>query len=338
MLFVIPTILLLAAGCGGHSVLEPSGEQASRIVKLWWIFTWTTVAVYLLVIVFLTLPVWRNRARLASPRIDPPDLTPEPRLQQRLSVAVGAAVAITAIVLVVLTISDFLTQRALGSLATEPNPLTLRITGHQWWWKIEYLGSIPSNIVTTANEIHIPVGRAVRVELQSADVIHSFWVPQLHGKKDLVTGHPTTIWLNAKEAGTYFGQCAEFCGYQHAKMKIIVVAEPAEKFESWLSAQRQPAPAPQTESQQRGYAIFMSQTCVLCHTIDGTPAAGQTAPNLTHLASRQRIAGNSYPNTRGYLAGWILDPQHLKPGVRMPQHNLSADELHALLDYLQMLK
>jgi cytochrome c oxidase subunit 2 len=192
--------------------------------------------------------------------------------------------------------------------------------------------------VTTANEIHVPVGRAVEFELTSVDVIHSFWAPNFHGKKDLVPGHPTTHWFKAERAGTFRGQCAEFCGMQHAHMRFVIVSEPPAEFNAWLDAQRQSAPAPQTDAQKRGQQVFLNSSCVLCHTVQGTPARGMVGPDLTHIAGRKMLAAGTMPNTEGHLGGWIIDPQQIKPGVRMPQNQLSAADLRALLDYLESLQ
>jgi cytochrome c oxidase subunit 2 len=333
------TVAAWFIGCGGpHSALDPAGPQAERISHLWWKYFWISIGVYVLTMIGLLLAVWGRRRMQAAVAGDVPLITPEPGGERRRIIIVGALVTVSAGILFYLMVNEFLTARALGSLGTETNPLTIKVIGRQWWWEVQYPDLIPSNIVTTANEIHVPTGRAIQVQLESHDVIHSFWIPNLHGKKDLIPGHPTSIWIKADKAGTYVGQCAEFCGLQHAHMRLVAVVESPEKFTNWLSDAKQLASPPQTENAKRGFEVFMSKTCVMCHTINGTPASGMVGPNLTHLARRSRIAANSFPANRGYLAGWILNPQHLKPGVRMPQHNLSAEELHALLDYLETLK
>jgi cytochrome c oxidase subunit II len=214
----------------------------------------------------------------------------------------------------------------------------VKITGSQWWWEIEYVDSASSRRLVTANELHIPVGAPIRIELAARDVIHSFWVPRLHGKLDMVPGHRNVMWLRADSAGVYRGQCAEFCGHQHAKMALTVVAEPREAFDAWLNHQLQPAPPPATTDQIRGREVFESSTCLMCHTIRGTSAAASTGPDLTHLASRGTIAAGTLPNTRGNLGGWITDPHSIKPGVKMPANSLSPDDLHALLSYLESLR
>jgi len=184
----------------------------------------------------------------------------------------------------------------------------------------------------------VPVGKVVHVRLKSADVIHSFWIPNLCGKKDMVPGHDSEAYFRADRVGTYEGQCAEFCGLQHANMRLRVIAEPQDQFDLWLARARSPAEEPQTPLAVRGQQVFLHSSCVLCHTIAGTPAGGRNGPDLTHIASRTRIAAGTRPNVIGYLAGWIVDPQKIKPGVRMPQNQLAPQDLRALLEYLETLK
>jgi cytochrome c oxidase subunit 2 len=174
--------------------------------------------------------------------------------------------------------------------------------------------------------------------LTSTDVIHSFWVPSLHGKMDLIPTHQNTIWMRADRPGAFRGQCAEFCGLQHANMGLLVVAEPPAEFEAWRRAQVAPARVPHTPDEVRGQAAFTSLPCALCHSIRGTPAGGRTGPDLTHLATRRTIAAGTLPNTRGHLAGWIVDPQGIKPGNAMPQSLLEPDDLQALVSYLGSLQ
>jgi cytochrome c oxidase subunit 2 len=328
--------VLLCGGYGPHSSLDSAGPQAGRIEALWWLFFWVSVVVWVLVMAFLLVPVLRRRGKGAV-AADEPVTKPEPAPERRRQLVVGGAVGVTTLVLFVLLFGDMVTGRAIHSL-DDPNPLTIKINARQWWWEVQYNDALPSNIVTTANEIHIPVGRPVKFELQSNDVIHSFWVPNLHGKKDVVPGHPISTWLKADREGEFYGQCAEFCGVQHANMRMLVVAEPQEKFDAWLAAQRLPAPAPVYEQQVKGQQVFMASACVMCHTIGGTTAGGRVGPNLTHVAGRKILAAGALPNTPGHLAGWVIDPQRIKPGTRMPQNQLTPEELRALLEYLQTLK
>jgi cytochrome c oxidase subunit II len=268
---------------------------------------------------------------------DQPVAAPPLNAEVRKAVAVSAALALTVVTLFVLLVGDFLTGRRIDALG-DPDARTIQVTGHQWWWEVRYPDPVPANVVTTANEIHVPVGRPVRFELNATDVIHSFWVPNLHGKTDMIPGHTSYSVVRADREGTFWGQCAEFCGHQHANMRFQVVAEPEERFRDWLAAQRRPAVVPTTPGQKRGHDVFMAGTCANCHAVVGTPAAGRVGPDLTHLASRLRIAAGTLDNTRGNLAGWVTDPHGVKPGVRMPPNPVAPADLHALLDYLESLK
>jgi cytochrome c oxidase subunit 2 len=209
-------------------------------------------------------------------------------------------------------------------------------------WPARFGERYPSNIITTANEIHIPVDPqhpvTVEFRLQSGDVIHSFWVPSLHGKRDVIPGHPTSFWLAADQPGTYWGECGEYCGYQHAQMRFLVVAQPVAEFQTWLDGQRQPPPEPQTALQTEGRNVFLHASCTMCHTIAGTDTHATVGPNLTHVGSRKILAAGAIPNMPGHLAGWITDPQRIKPGAHMPQNNLTPRDLRALIEYLESLK
>jgi cytochrome c oxidase subunit II len=262
-----------------------------------------------------------------------PAATTERRLARVISVAIG----VTAVILFVLLVSSYRTGKAIASLGGEKE-LEVEVIGHQWWWELRYIDELPSNHLITANELHIPVGRPVRLRLLSRDVIHSFWVPALHGKRDLVPGQEATHVIQADTPGEYVGQCAEFCGLAHARMQLRVVAEEESAFWAWKRAMLQPPPAPTTEETRRGQEVFVRGPCGSCHTIAGTEAAGTVGPDLSHLASQRAIAANTLPNTRGHLAGWLLDPQRLKPGVRMPPNPFTSEDLHALLAYLEKLR
>jgi cytochrome c oxidase subunit II len=308
-----------------QSALHPAGPGAASITDLWWLMFWTCTVVYALVMAALALALRRRRSGDEAP--------PERTL---LRSVVGAS-AVTIVILFGLLFASVITGRALGTLGSAEG-LVIEITGNQWWWDVEYHNPDPSLRVRTANELHIPVGRQVRIQLKSNDVIHSFWVPNLHGKMDLIPGRQTALWLQADTPGVYRGQCAEYCGLQHAHMAFSVIAESSDEFERWLTAQRQPAPPPATPEQVRGLEIVERGPCALCHAVAGTVAGGRTAPDLTHLATRSTIAAGTAPNTPGYLAGWIADPQHLKPGAKMPATGLSAEDLQAVLAYLETLK
>jgi cytochrome c oxidase subunit 2 len=216
---------------------------------------------------------------------------------------------------------------------------TIHVVGHQWWWEVRYVGSSPSQSFTTANEIRIPSGRRIRLRLSSADVIHSFWVPALSGKTDLIPGRTNETWLEANRTGEFRGQCAEFCGHQHALMALRVVSLPADEFAEWWAQQLKPAPddAAASETVRNGRQLFVAK-CGICHTVRGTLAGGKLGPDLSHLMSRETLAANTIPNTRAGLSAWISDPQKIKPGNKMPNVELSSDELRAIRTFLYTLQ
>jgi cytochrome c oxidase subunit 2 len=322
-------VALTGACQGGFSAASPAGPQAERIATLTGWLVGVGSGVWVVVMGFLLYALWRGsrRAEIAS----------GPGVERRLSRWVAGAVGVTALVLAGVLVASFRTGRALAAFAG-PDALTIQVTGHQWWWEVQYLDPVPARRFVTANEIRVPVGRRVRLELRSADVIHSFWTPSLHGKVDLIPGYSRTATFRAARPGVFRGQCAEFCGLQHAKMAFEVVAVPPREFERWYRGQLQPAPAPSGSVQQRGQQVFLSKGCVACHTVRGTPAGGRLGPELTHLASRRTLAAATLPNTRGHLGGWVADPQRIKPGANMPPSALSPSELQALLSYLQSLR
>ena len=308
-----------------QSIIHPAGIQAARVSHLWWVMFWVCAVVWCAVAVAALAAIARGR-RGASSASD---------AQLGRGVAIAGGISLVAIV--GLLFQSVVTGRALDTLRS-PDALRIQVTGNQWWWDVQYVTADPSLRVTTANEIHIPVGRPVRFDLLSTDVIHSLWIPNLQGKVDLVPGHLNEMWLRADTPGVYRGQCAEYCGLQHAQMALVVVAEPSDDFERWLAGNRAPATPPTTPEQQRGKEVVERGPCAMCHNITGTLAGGRSAPDLTHIASRSTIGAGTLPNTTGHLAGWIADPQRIKPGNRMPATGLSGSELQALLAYLEILK
>jgi cytochrome c oxidase subunit 2 len=325
--------LSLLAGCAGNqSALDPAGPQAQRIEDLWWLYFAVCTTVYVASVGLVLGAIWRK----ARARRLPPIKSPPPPEERRLARVVVGAVSATVLTLVVLMVVEFATARSLHP-PVGLEDLTIRVTGHQWWWEVRYQDPVPSQLVTTANEIHIPVGKLVQFELQSTDVIHSFWVPNLQGKRDMIPGQTSRVFLKAAKPGTYRGQCAEFCGLEHAFMRFVLVAEPEAEFLAWLDRQRQSAASPTTDSQRRGMQVFLGTTCLMCHTIQGTPAQSRVGPDLTHVGGRVLIGG-ILPNARGHLAGWVIDPQRIKPGVRMPMNLVRPDDVEPLIDYLESLK
>jgi cytochrome c oxidase subunit II len=304
-------------------VLDPAGPLALRLEHLWWFLFWVALGVFLVVVAWLALAVWRRRSDT-------------PRPTHRMAMAVGVATGITVGIIAVYLVISFLTGRGLTD--APGSAISIKLTGHQWWWEVEYQDPVPANQVTTANEIHIPVGVPVKFSLGSSDVIHSFWVPALSGKRDLNPGYTSTLWFQADTPGVYRGQCAEFCGHQHAKMGVVIVAEPATAFENWRTRERQAAAGVTDSAAAHGSRLFTTGTCVMCHSIRGTIAGGTVGPDLTHLASRNSIAAGSLPNTPDNLRDWIRDPQLIKPGVKMPASDLSPAELKDLVTYLETLQ
>lgn len=321
---------------GWQSALDVHGLQALGLRHLLLLFTLVCSAVWTAVVAMLALGAWRGRVR-GEPRETEPELDPDQGRERRMGTTVLAALALTVAIITGLTVASFWTTRGLTA-ATGDDALVLRVKGYQWWWEVAYTDPDPSRTFLTANEIHIPIGRPVRIELVGADVIHSFWVPSLAGKQDMIPGRANEIAFTATRPGTYRGQCAEFCGLQHAHMAFLVVADEPEAFETWRREQIAEAAAPADEEARAGQAIVTSRQCGACHAIRGTPAAGTVAPDLTHVASRRTLAAGLLPTTRGSLAAWIADPQTLKPGSNMPLVPLSPTELRAVTAYLAGLR
>jgi cytochrome c oxidase subunit 2 len=311
---------LLLAGCGGQqSALNTGGPSAHRLSLLWWGLFGAAVVVWTVVVFLL---VWALVLRRG------PDVTPRSGGEKTVVIA---GIVIPPLVL----LGTF--AGAMGVLNAERNPphpsvLTITVVGHDWWWEVRY-----PNFVT-ANEIHIPVGKAVRVNLRTADVIHSFWVPSLTSKTDLIPGKDNSTWLQADRAGTYRGQCAEFCGAEHAGMAFLVVAQPQDQFDAWMADQSRPAQPPTGSLAARGERVFTTQSCASCHTVRGTSADAKVGPDLTHFGSRQQLGAGSAPNNAGWLGGWIANSQSIKPGNKMPPQPLAPEDLRAVIAYLQGLK
>jgi cytochrome c oxidase subunit II len=326
--------LCASAGCTGsvnQSVLEPNGPGAEAVTAFWWFALALAAAVYAATIGALLWAGWRARQREQRGELRAADE------ERRMTRGVTAGVAATVVILLVYFGVDLAVGRTLRIPHERPH-LLVRVTGYQWWWKVEYPDSVPQGWITDANEIHVPVGKPVLVELASNDVIHSLWIPNLGGKKDLIPKYRDTLWFQAERPGVYRSQCAEFCGHQHAKMALEVVVHESDDFERWRQQSRRWAPSPVDTLARRGQEVFMAGRCVLCHAIAGTPAGSRVGPDLTHIASRRTLAAGTLANTRGNLAAWITDPQQVKPGANMPPNALAPADLDALLAYLQSLK
>ena len=309
--------------------LQTFGPRADPVTSLTWGLTILSIAVVAIVTVLVTVGVVVRRQRPAPAG---ETLPVGPSAGGLNWIWIG--LALTLIALVVSLVWTVAVMAAVGSPPGKP-ALTLEITGHQWWWEARYLSADPGQTFVTANEIHIPVGRPVLVRLKGADVIHSFWIPALAGKTDTIPGRTNLTWLQADRAGTYRGQCTEYCGLQHAHMAAFVIADPPDVFEAWRRGQRQTA-TPTAGPAADGEGLFVER-CGACHTVRGTGAGGVLGPDLTHLMSRSTLAAGTVPNTVSGLEGWIANPQALKPGARMPATNLSGAELGRIAAYLETL-
>ncbi|MGI8623088.1 MAG: cytochrome c oxidase subunit II, partial [Solirubrobacteraceae bacterium] len=322
-------VAVALAGCGDNAqnALDPHSEPARQITTLWW---WMLVAA---VVVFGGVVGLLGLAYVRRGRRGLPFLGEREDVSRGVVLLFGIAIPIVALI-AVFTVANF----AVASKTDAPPPrtqtLTIQVVGRQWWWEIRY----PGTTAITANELHIPVRTHVNVVVRSADVIHSFWVPELNRKIDMIPGQTNRVELYADAPGRYEGQCAEYCGVQHAHMRLAVFADAPQQFLAWRASAAAPRAAPATTAERRGERVFLSNACAACHQIRGTPAVGQVGPDLTHLATRSTLAALTIPNTGDSLLRWIRDPQHVKPGNRMPGLNLSDADYRDLLAYLRSLR
>jgi cytochrome c oxidase subunit II len=321
--------LALAACDGGpQRATDPAGPGSQALWDLIVVFVAvTTLPAAVFIAALLVASLRRRKARH--------DLPPKPR--REAIVILGAGGGFAALVVTALMLVSFDASRAIMAPPSDPT-LTVEVTGHMFWWEVHY----PEHGVRTANELHIPKGEPVRVRLDSLDVIHSFWVPQLHGKLDMIPGRTHEMWLQADRTGEFRGQCAEFCGVQHALMAFLVVSEEPGDFAAWLDAQgeMQGRREPGTLA-ARGEQVFVEQRCHVCHAVRGAfevRDVGTPGPDLTHFASRRTLGAATMRLTRDNLRDWIRDPHRRKPGVRMPPTRLSEADMNALLAYLEGLR
>ncbi|MEO6897318.1 MAG: cytochrome c oxidase subunit II [Caldimonas sp.] len=319
---------LLAGAEPAMSYLHTVGPAGDPATRLGWGLGIVSIVVVVVITVLLLGAVLRRRA----PGADPAALAVNRDEGGMRWLYIG--VGVSTVVLIACAVWTMFTVAAVAMPAR--TDLTLQVTAAQWWWSVRYESPEADRIFTTANEIHIPVGRPVRIELKSQDVIHSFWIPRLAGKMDVIPGQTNVTWLQADQPGTYRGQCGEYCGAQHAHMAMYVVADTPQDYALWVRDQLRDAAAPTTLPAQHGEQAFLSH-CAACHAVRGTAAGGILGPDLTHLMSRHTIAAGLLPNTPGNLAAWIADSQALKPGSRMPSLALSGSDLSSVVDYLQTL-
>jgi cytochrome c oxidase subunit 2 len=321
-------LIALLAGCAGaQSAIDVHGTSAVHLKQLIFFVASVCTTVWIIVMAVLAAAILRGRRRHA----DIPAAS-----DRRMSIIVSSAVGLTIVIVAIMTFASFYTTRAIGTI--DRSDLTIIVRGEQWWWRITYPDGGAALAFQTANEIHVPVGRNVHLQLESADVIHSFWVPSLAGKQDLVPGRTNFLSIRAERAGVYRGQCAEFCGLQHSHMAMLVVAEDEQVFQRWQELQRQGARVDTSDDVAVGKALFIAKPCAACHTVRGSDANGTTGPDLTHVGSRETIAAGLLERTRGSFAAWIADPQTLKPGNNMPMVPIASDELREISAYMESLK
>jgi cytochrome c oxidase subunit II len=327
-------LALALSACGGDapSILDPDSAAGRRVEGLWWVVFWISAVVVAVVTAFLIVAVRRRQAGLRPGDEDgrrDVDTRPVP-WGDRFVVLAGVVVPGG-----ILAGTFVFSLGVLGDLADPPEEpaLEVEVVGHTWWWEVRY-----PNGAVTANEIRIPVGETVELALPTADVIHSFWVPELQVKKDNIPGSDNRMWVVADRAGRFPGQCAEFCGLQHAHMRFEVVALAPDEFEDWMDREAEPAVGPQSEQAEVGSEIFAASSCAGCHAIRGTSADGTLGPDLTHLADRETIGAGLIPLTPGNLADFITDPQDDKPGVSMPPTELTPRQVDAVVAYLMELE
>ena len=311
----------LLSGCSLSGTMAPRGVSADVSNGLWWLMFWLSAVIF---------AGWAALFFYGLLRRQRPDADPdrEARLHRRF--IIGGGIVLPLAVFGVLFFYD------LAALNAQPDgdDVVIDATGYQYWWEFGYTD--PEFI--TANEMYIPTGTDVRVRLHAEDVIHSFWVPQLSGKRDMVPGEVNELTLHAREPGRYLGECAEFCGLQHTHMRFEVFAVPPDEYTAWLERMSQPAAEPQTAAEQAGFDAFMGSSCASCHTIRGTPADGREGPELTHFAARRLLGAGAAPNDRGHLSGWVVNAQNLKPGNPMPPVEINAAGLPDLVTYLESLE
>ncbi|WP_431020756.1 cytochrome c oxidase subunit II [Burkholderia cepacia] len=302
-------------------VAHAAGPAAQPVFVLGWALLGLCTFVCVSVAALLLLAVFRRRPGAGSPG------------NGLMFVTVGSGVSI-----VLLFAALVYMLCVLGAVASPPHPpaLTLVVTAHDWWWAARYPADANGSAFVTANELHIPVGQPVAIELNSADVIHAFWVPQLAGKTQTIPGQTNRQWLQADRPGVYRGQCSQYCGAQHAHMALEVVAEPPAAFRAWLAAQRRPAPVPGTDAERRGRRVFAAR-CAGCHAVNGTDAAGDAGPDLTHVGTRRLLAAGTLDNTPDNLRRWIAHAQQIKPQSLMPSIALAPHDADDLAAYLATL-
>jgi cytochrome c oxidase subunit 2 len=316
--------------------LRAFGPKGERIAELTWALLILSIVVIVVISALVIVGVVIRRARPTSHDVGVPE-TSRPIVETSSGASwIYVGVGLTIVALFGAMVWNGYTMAAIHRPAHAPR-LSIEVVGHQWWWQVRYLSQDSSRVFDTANEIHIPVGEPVEFKVRTSDVIHSFWIPPLGDKIDLIPNQTNVTWLEASKPGAYRGTCAEFCGPQHAHMALVVIADEPAVFQEWMNAQLQPAATSGDALLTAGAARFMVR-CGGCHTVRGTPAGGRLGPDLTHLMSRRALAAETLPNTAAYLSGWIADPQAVKPGNWLPTLDISGRELADIRSFLERLE
>jgi cytochrome c oxidase subunit 2 len=317
----LATVVLASCGSGDSpSMLDTHAGEARHIAGVWWLMFGIAAGVYLIVATLIFWALLRGRRRAARTS----------RLNENAFIVVGGVV-VPVVILALLAVVTVTTTKSVR--ADKPGALRVEVVGKRWWWEVRY----PGTKVVTANEVHVPTGRPLDIQLDSDNVIHSFWVPQLAGKVDMIPGQHNHLRVTVDDPGTYLGECAEFCAVGHAHMRFVVIADPPAEFDRWMTRREQAATNPVSDAAARGQAVFQRESCAGCHTIRGTAATGVIGPDLTDFGSRKWIAAATLRNTRANLAAWIANSQTIKPGNLMPPMSLSPGDLDAVVAYLESL-
>ncbi|OGP85581.1 MAG: cytochrome c oxidase subunit II [Deltaproteobacteria bacterium RBG_13_65_10] len=328
-LLLLLVLVTAAVGCEmathERSTIAPVSDFGAALLKVYRQVFWWTVGIFIFVEGLLLTAIFKFRAREDSHEM-PEQVYGHTRLELAWTI-------VPAVILVFIAVPTVRTIFAVAA-PVPPDAIRIKVTGQQWFWHFDY----PDLGVRTANEMHIPVGKPVSVELSSADIIHSFWVPRIGGKRDIIPNHNNRQFFTVDRAGDYRGQCAEFCGASHALMRFDVIAEDEASFERWVEHQKQPASPSLEPKAQKGATTFLTAGCIACHRIQGTPAQAMIGPDLTHVGSRNRIVSGLFDNTPDNMAHWIRNPQAVKPLARMPNLKLKDDQIEVLVAYLQSLK
>ncbi len=321
--------VLVVQGCDGgeypQSALHPTSDFADRLDVLFRQIFWWAVGVFVIVEGILFYTIFRFRER-------PDDERPKP-VHGHTLLELGWTLA-PALILVAIAIPTIRTIFIVDNPPPEEADVTIEVIGRQWWWEFRY----PDQGIVTANEAHVPVGRTVHLRLRSADVVHSFWVPKLGGKRDMVPGRENFIWFRPDSIGAFWGQCGEYCGTAHALMSLRFVVDSEADYDAWVANNLAPAPSPTDRLAAQGQNVFMTNACISCRTVRGTTAQGVVGPDLTHFGSRLTIAAGVLDNNAENLARWIRDPQSVKPGSLMLNMGLTEQQVEQLVAYLQSLR